>query len=193
MAARHARTRRPSRGATAAVIVLTIATGAVSNSATDWWPPTGPFVTSGDVGERIEVPPVSVVVHGVRAGTLLVDFGADDGLTTDGVWIAVDVTAEALSEPSNIGEFALRDERGRSYRQSNRVSNDMVGRAFDPGISERGDVVFELPRDALDGLVLVVSPDAPGRVAPRAAAEVALTIGGVGDEPVEPRSRELAS
>lgn len=193
MAARHARPRRTSRTATAAVVLITIAAGAISSNATDWWPPTGPFVTGSAVGERVDVSPVSVVVHGARAGTVLTDFSADDGLTTDGVWVAVDLTAEALTEPSRVSEFALRDARGRSYRQTNRIANDMSGRAFEPGISERGEVVFELPWDALGALVLVVSPNSPGSVMPRAVGEVALTVGDVGEEPVEPRSRGLAS
>lgn len=191
--ARHARARRTSKVATGFVVAVTITAGAISHRAADWWPPAGPFVAGAAVGERVEVPPVAVIVHGARAGMVLADDLGDEQLTTDGVWIAVDVTVDALDEPSPVGEFELRDEQGRSYRQSNRMSNDMAGQAFEPGIAERGDVVFEVPWDALGALVLVVSPDSPGRVAPRGTAEIPLNVGDVSDEPLTPEPRGLVT
>lgn len=188
---RHRRVRRPSRPGLVAMAVVVVAAGAVASRAETWWPPTGPFVRAAALGEPVTVEPVRVTVHGARAGTVLVD-GLDQ-LTSDGSWVAVDITAAALTEPAPIMGLALRDREGREYEQTDRATNAMVGAAFDPLVPERGEVVFELPADALGELTLVISPDSPGRTVPRAEAEVRLTVGDPAAEPLTPRPRDLAS
>ncbi|WP_116948700.1 hypothetical protein [Jiangella endophytica] len=188
--ARHRRVKRPSRAGLVAMTVVVVAAGAVAARADTWWPQARPIVTGAAVGEAVVVEPVRVTVHGVRAATVLAD-GLDD-LDTGGVWIAVDLTAAALDEPAAISGMALRDRRGREYASSNRVTNAMVGGPFDPLVPERGEVVFELPSDALGRLTLVISPDAPGRVVPRAEAELPLRVDEAADEPLTLRSRDLA-
>lgn len=189
--ARHRRVRRPSRAGLVAMTAVVVAAGAVASRADTWWPETRPFVTEAAVGEPVVVEPVRVTVHGARAATMLAD-GLDD-LGSEGVWIAVDVTAAALDRPAAISGMALRDRRGREYAASARATNPMVGGPFDPQVPERGEVVFELPSDALGRLTLVISPDAPGRTVPRAEAELALRVDEAADEPLTPRPRELAN
>lgn len=188
--ARHRRARRPSPAGLAAMIAVVLAVGVVGDRADTWWPRTGPFVDEAAAGDRAVVEPVEVTVHGARAATVLSD-GLDEK-QSDGVWIAVDVTAAALDEPAAISGMALRDRRGREFASSNRADNPMIGNPFDPRVPERGEVVFELPSDALGRLTLVISPDAPGRAVPRAETEVAVRVEEAGDEPLEPRSRDLA-
>ncbi|WP_158602899.1 hypothetical protein [Jiangella rhizosphaerae] len=190
MTARHRRARRPSPAALAAMIAVVVAAGAVGARADTWWPRTGPFVDAAAAGEPVVVEPVRVTVHGARAATVLAD-GLDEK-DSEGIWIAVDVTASALDEPAVIAGMALRDRRGREYASSNRATNPMIGTPFDPRVPERGEVVFEVPSDALGRLTLVISPDAPGRTVPRAEAEVALRVDEAGGEPLTPRPRELA-
>lgn len=171
--------------------LIVVAAGAVASRAETWWPPTSPFVRAAAVGEPVTVEPVRVTVHGARAATVLAD-GLGE-LTSDGSWVAVDITAAALAEPAPIMGMALRDREGREYEQTDRATNAMVGAAFDPLVPERGEVVFEVPADALGELTLVISPESPGRMVPRAEAEVPLTVDEVADEPLTPRVRELAS
>ncbi|TDD65003.1 hypothetical protein E1262_26505 [Jiangella aurantiaca] len=188
--ARHRRAQRPSRAGLVTMTVVVIAAGAVVSRADTWWPEAGPFVTEAEVGEPVHVEPVRVTVHGARAATVLAD-GLND-LDSEGVWIAVDVTAAALDQPAGISGMMLRDRRGREYASSNRVTNPMIGSTFDPRVPERGEVVFEVPSDALGRFTLVVSPDAPGRTVPRAEAEMPLRVDEAADEPLTPRSRDLA-
>jgi hypothetical protein len=188
--ARHRRIRRPSRPGLLAMSLLVVAAGAVASRAETWWPPTGPFVQAAAVGEPVAVEPVRVTVHGARAATVLVN-GLDE-LSSGGSWVAVDITAAALTQPAPIAGMAVRDRAGREYEQTDRTANAMVGAPFDPLVPERGEVVFEVPADALGELTLVISPDSPGRTVPRAQAEVPLTVDEAADEPLTPRGRELA-
>ncbi|TDE09507.1 hypothetical protein [Jiangella asiatica] len=189
--ARHARRRRPSTIGLVAMTLLAVAAGALASEAESRWPVNGPFVRAGAVGTALDVEPVRVTVHGVRAATVLSD-GLDD-LDSAGIWIAVDVSAAALTEPATIAEMALRAADGREFRQTDRAPNPMVGGEFDPLITERGEVVFEVPGDVVGEVVLVISPDAPRRTVPRAAAEVPLTVEAPGPDPLVPRARELAT
>lgn len=190
MTARHRRVRGPSRAGLVAMTVVVVAAGAVAARADTWWPETRPFVAEAAAGEPVVVEPVRLTVHGVRAATVLAD-GLDD-LDSEGVWIAVDLTAAALDRPAPISAMALRDRRGREYQASDRTTNPMIGSDFDPLVPERGEVVFELPSDSLGRLTLVISPDAPGRTVPRAEAELPLRVDEAADEPLAPRSRDLA-
>lgn len=189
--ARHRAVRRPSPAGLVAMIAVVIAAGVVGARAETWWPPAGPFVDEAAAGDSVVVEPVRVTVHGARAATVLADGLADKD--SEGVWIAVDVTAAALGEPAAISGMALRDRRGREFASSNRATNAMIGNPFDPRVPERGEVVFELPSDALGRLTLVISPDAPGRTVPRAEAEVPLRVDEADAEPLTPRSRDLAT
>ncbi|WP_157553155.1 hypothetical protein [Jiangella gansuensis] len=189
--ARHARRRRPSRTGLAAMTLVAVAAGALASEAESRWPVNAPFVRTGAVGTVLDIEPVRVTVHGVRSATVLSD-GLDE-LESAGTWIAVDVSAAALTEPATIAEMALRDTAGREFRQTDRSSNPMVGSAFDPLITERGEVVFEVPDDVAGEVVPVISPDAPRRAVPRAAAEVPLTVEAPSPEPLVPRGRELAT
>ncbi|PZF84605.1 hypothetical protein [Jiangella anatolica] len=188
--ARHRRVQRPSAPALAAMVAVVVAAGVVGDRADAWWPRTRPFVGEAATRDSVVVEPVRVTVHGARAATVLTDGLADKD--TDGVWVAVDVTAAALDEPAAISGMALRDRRGREYASSNRAGNPMIGNPFDPRVPERGEVVFELPSDALGPLTLVISPDAAGRAVPRAEAEVPLRVDEAAGEPLTPRPRDLA-
>lgn len=189
---KHARRRAPSKPLQVLLVVITIAAGAVASRAEGWWPPTAPIIRSGTAdGEPVAADPVWLTVHGARAGTVLAD-GLEE-LDTGGAWVAVDITVEAMSEPSTVGEFVVRDDRGREFRQADRVANPMVNRGYDPGVPQRGDVVFEVPDDALSDLVVVISPASPGRTIPRAIAEVPVQVGDVSGDPLEVGPPQLVS
>lgn len=193
MTRRHARrraTRRPARLIVAALAITVVGTGAVAAQAESWWPQARPFSDSGSAGQRIDVGPVRVKVHDARASTML-----SDGLSeidTDGAWVAVDITTTAVDEPTGIEEMVLRDDRGREFRQASRVENPMIETSFDPAVPTRGEVIFEVPRNAMGDLEIIISPADAGRVIPRATATVALSVRQVADEPLEPRMPEIA-
>ena len=189
---RHARPRRPSPLRIAAAVTMVIVAGAVAARAETWWPVAGPFIQEGSGADRIDVDPVWVTVHDVTAATAVTGT-YDDVVDTDGAWLLVDVTFEAQDEPSTVSEVAVRDAAGREFRQSDRVDNPMIGGTLDPGLPERGHVVLEVPADALGDLVVVVSPNSPGRLIPRAVAEITIRVDTPATDPVDLRARELVT
>jgi hypothetical protein len=89
--------------------------------------------------------------------------------------VIVRVRLSAKKEPISVGYAAVRDRAGRTYLASDRVRQPLVdgSRAFQPGIPIEGEVVFEVPKDALDGLVALFAAH-PDRLALDAMAEVEL-------------------
>lgn len=185
--ARHAR-NRSSRLRLAVLGAAMITAGSVSANADTWWSPTRPMVFRGAPEERLVVEPIWVRVNDVRATTSVIN---DEGeLDTSGAWIVVDLTAAAVSSPEGIERLAVRDGDGREYFAASRVPNPMLDGLFEPGIPERGDVVFEVPTDALGDLTLRVMADSP-HLWPRAIGEIALQTGEVEPEAVGLRQRRL--
>jgi hypothetical protein len=60
----------------------------------------------------------------------------------------------------------LRDKAGRTFLATDRLAQPLLdgARTFQPGIGMQGDVVFEVPKDALTGLTILFAarPDQLG-------------------------------
>jgi hypothetical protein len=143
----------------------------------------------GTPGEQVTVNPMWVRVNDVHAATVVIGEEQQE-LDTSGAWVIVDLTAAALSAPDLIERMLLRDEDGREYRASTRVENPMLKTPFEPGIPERGDVVFEVPTDALGNVTLIALPDA-FHTMPRAVGEIALRVDSPGTQAATLRPRAL--
>ena len=114
-----------------------------------------PFVSTGVVGEPVAAGAGTVVVHRARAATELAD-GLGGLLTTSGVWVAVDLSLTGRDGPATLGALHLQDATGRQFAASRRVSLNGLGRA-QPGSPIRGEVLFEVPRDAVEQVTLIAS------------------------------------
>jgi hypothetical protein len=139
---------------------------------------TRPFVQSGRIGETVDGVSFTVVVLGVR-GAQKVQDGDDNEVDTNGVFVLVEVKVLAKTEGVIVGHLTVVDRSGRTFSQPDRIEQRIgPGYRFEPGIPIEGDIAFEVPQDALPGLVLHVSGQAFVEANYEAVAEVDLGIDG---------------
>ncbi|GIH10170.1 hypothetical protein Rhe02_82370 [Rhizocola hellebori] len=132
-----------------------------------------PFAQAGAPGESLDVRTFTITVQAARAASSLQAGGAAQA--TQGVWVIVRVRLAANHEPTQVGYAAVRDRAGRTYLASDRVRQPLIdgSRPFQPGIPIEGEVIFEVPKDALDSLTALFAAH-PDRLALDAMAEVVL-------------------
>ncbi|TFF17095.1 hypothetical protein [Cellulosimicrobium funkei] len=185
------RPRRTGRTVTVVLLVLAVGAGAAVSRVDTWWPTLTPTTSRGTVGEVVTAGPVRVRVDDVRTGTTLDDDGSGP-LTTDGVWVVVDLAVSGTTGEASVEVVELRDAAGRDHEASRRVGNQVLSTFADPDVPEAGTVAVEVPARALEGdLVLRVLTehqdadlDRPqaiaevdlGRVAPPAAGDSVETV-----------------
>jgi hypothetical protein len=129
-----------------------------------------PFVRGGVMGKPVEARLFRVTVLDATGGAQL---KSDPPIDTPGVWIVVRVRAVALTEPVAIGYAALRDDRGRIFHASQKIDQPLIGgRTLQPGVPVEGEVVFEVPRDAV------------GHVSAQFAQHSQLTLDAVAEVPL---------
>lgn len=149
------RPRRTGRAVTVVLLVLAVGAGAAVSRVDTWWPTLTPTTSRGTVGEVVTAGPVRVRVDDVRSGTTL-----DDGsgpLTTEGVWVVVDLAVSGTTGEASVEVVELRDAAGRDHEASRRVGNQVLSTFADPDVPEAGTVAVEVPARALEGdLVLRV-------------------------------------
>jgi hypothetical protein len=130
-----------------------------------------PFVRTGTVGQPVDARLFRVTVLDATGG---VKINGKSPVETTGVWIVVHVKAVATTEPTAIGYAALRDERGRTFRYTDKVDQPFVLRGLQPGIPVEGQIAFEIPRDAVGRLVARFARS--NELSLEAVAEVPLPI-----------------
>lgn len=123
---------------------------------------TGPIVTGGALGETEEARSFTVLARIPQLARRLRfrSFGKEVSRDTSGVWAIVPVQVAARQITTNIQGIAWLAADGRQYDHSNRVrgaTSLIKGRSLQPGLIERGLLVFELPRSALAGGALILS------------------------------------
>ncbi|MFB8230226.1 hypothetical protein [Cellulosimicrobium sp. NPDC055967] len=170
-----ARPRRADVVVTVVLLLLAVGVGAAVARVDTWWPTLTATTTRGDVGEVVTAGPLRVRVDDVRTGTVLED--GLDTLTTDGVWVALDLAVSGTTAEAGIEALELRDAEGRDHEASHRASNTMMSTFVDPDVPEAGTVVVEVPARALDGdvvLRVLTEHDDADIDRPQAVAEVDL-------------------
>jgi hypothetical protein len=132
-----------------------------------------PFAKSGEPGEGMNIRTFTVTVQTARAASAL-QMGKS-AQATQGAWVIVRVRLVANTEPTHIGYAALRDRAGRTFLATDRIRQPLLdgARTFQPGIAMEGEVVFEVPKDALAGLTALFAADAE-QIAWDAMAAIAL-------------------
>jgi len=170
-----ARPRRSRVVVTVLLLVLAVGAGAAVSRVDSWWPTLTATTSRGAVGDVVAAGPLRVRVDDVRTGTTLED--GFDTLTTDGVWVAVDLAVSGTTAEAGIEALELRDAEGRDHAASHRVSNSMMSTFVDPDVPEAGTVVVEVPARALDGgvvLRVLTEHDDADVDRPQAIAEIDL-------------------
>jgi hypothetical protein len=113
-------------------------------------PGADPFVRPTGIGESVDLRTARVQVDSVRVSKVLLDFGTE--LRSPGVWVLIELTAEATREDTGVRFAELRDDEGRVWSLTGRSKNLCTGGP--PGVPVGCAVYFEVPPDALDGLRL---------------------------------------
>ncbi|WP_156186422.1 hypothetical protein [Cellulosimicrobium funkei] len=170
-----ARPRRADVVVTVVLLVLAVGVGAAVARVDAWWPTLTATTSRGDVGDVVTAGPLRVRVDDVRTGAVLED--GFDTLTTDGVWVAVDLAVSGTTTEAGIEALELRDAEGRDHAASHRVSSSMTSTFVDPDVPEAGTVVVEVPARALEGdvvLRVLTEHDDADIDRPQAVAEIDL-------------------
>ena len=151
------------RLATPLVFVLgAVALYALQRSMPTYADITRPIAARGSIGEIIAVRGFDLTVENLRVGRRLAyeAYGRTHILTTSGVWVAVQVTAEASAESVTISAATWRGENGVLFAASDRLGTYprlLATMRLEPGLPRRAMLVFEIPENQLSGATLTVS------------------------------------
>ena len=102
------------------------------------------------IGESVDLRTARVQVDAVRVSKVLLDLGTE--LRSPGVWVLIEITAEATRENTGVRFAELRDDEGRVWSLTGRSEN--ICTEGPPGVPVGCAAYFEVPPDALDGLRL---------------------------------------
>lgn len=177
------------RLAQAALAAVVLAGGLLLNHLERFGGSHRSYVSSGEVGDRLAVWPGSVVVHGARAAQV-VQTPYDGPASTEGAWVAVDLTLAGGDQAGPLADVTLVDRQGRAFSTSYRAGAEYVGPA-EPSSPVRGEVVFEVPRDALGRFTVVVHEYLRGADALGGEARVPVTVEDVSTEVLVPAEAQL--
>jgi hypothetical protein len=140
-------------------------------------------VVVGEVGRLREY---DATVTGVRLVRSIPRY--DAVLSTEHTFVAVSLTAAARTEVQNLTNIELVTSEGRRYDARPEWFAAAL-RITQPGFTSEGTLVFEVPREALRGAVLVVGPDLGETTGFDRAVRVRLGLDD--DQPVEPGPVDL--
>jgi len=113
-----------------------------------------PFVRSGTVGEQVELRYADVEVTRVRAAPRL--YGVDP-IAAAGRFLLVDLELSAARESTTMLGFYLLDAEGRRYSPTNRGSSCSMNTTVPTGLRWYAMFCFDVPREALEGVRMVVA------------------------------------
>lgn len=158
----------------AVLTVVVVAAGVGVNQANERLPPYGETSVAMELGRDAVVPPFQILVHGARGAEHVQDITGEP-LTSSGVWVLVELSYATLDRSGTPQEFELRDSSGRRFRSSERVAGANPWEAG-ADIWLRGEIVFEVPRDALGELTLVVWPQGRDQGLPNRYGQLLLWV-----------------
>ncbi len=87
-------------------------------------------------------------------------FGRAQTFDTSGVWLIVRATAMSVEGPAMMADAVIETADGSRYQQTERISSarDLLSsKTLQPDVPTEGDLLFELPRDALPGAALLLA------------------------------------
>jgi hypothetical protein len=131
-----------------------------------------PFVTRGEVGERLDLREVSVEVDAVRGASSIDVYGSPR--TSPGVWVVVEYSVVPRDETTGLQYAELRDGRGRVWVGSH-GRNQAVCLDGPPGVRSGCVAWFEVPVDAVPDLRLRLAPTLEQRFDAIAEVDLGLT------------------
>jgi hypothetical protein len=121
-----------------------------------------PIESRGEAGNFVRGRTIALRVDGVDLARRL-QGRCLNGMTTfdtGGIWIIVHATATAVKGPERVAATAIEDPAGTRYLQSDRPSmcaELLSEMTLQPDVPTSGDLIFELPADALADAELVAT------------------------------------
>ena len=114
-----------------------------------------PFPVRGVQGERVEARTLGAEVEGIGAAEeVTVEYGfAPPALPTEGFWLVVEATVTTWKERQSLTYASVRAGDATYRTFSSLPAPALVGYSFDPGVPVTGQLLFELPDEALDTAV----------------------------------------
>lgn len=158
--------------AVAGLLVLATAAGAGANAIDrDYLASGWQDVADGSVGADLAVGEFQVQVHGAQAGPDLED---GEVVTSPGMFLLVDLSYATTRAWDTPEEVVLLDGQGREFTNPSGFGSTGQPWEAGPDIWLRGDLLFEVPADALDGLVLEIRPQRTDPRLPSSALRIPL-------------------
>ena len=110
-----------------------------------------PFPVYGALGDSVSGRTLTVTVNSVElTDSLLVKYRDIPAITTGGVWVVVDATTTARLAPAGLTHMELHIG-DISYQVADVLpAPTPLQLNYGPGVPQRGSLVFEVPRSALD-------------------------------------------
>lgn len=147
------------------LVLAVIAALAVGRVITDHVPvgraAVAPFVTEGSMGEVVSLEYTDLHVERVRSAPYLVPATDDEHVVrAGGIFLVVDLTVTATTEPLLLPEQALVDTEGRRYLESDRAGCDASG-LIPTGVPWQAMLCFDVPPNRLEGLRLRLGRGGP--------------------------------
>ncbi|QKG24687.1 hypothetical protein [Actinomadura verrucosospora] len=136
-----------------------------------------PLRNDGKIGQTVSNRMFSVRVDGVQAARSLasgLSFGSQPPIGTDGIYLAVKIRAKSEREPLRLGTAKLETPGGYSYRYDPRSGTTSTVPDMQPMIWAPGTLLFELPKDRLQGAHLIVGT---GGLLPQLSAAADIDLG----------------
>jgi hypothetical protein len=122
-----------------------------------------PIESRGDAGTFVRGRSLALRVDGVDVARRLRGkcIGGDRLFETTGVWVIVHATASSLQRPESLNAAALVSGDGTEYRLSDRAGGCggelLTTVNLQPDVPVSGDLIFELPANALTGAELLAA------------------------------------
>ncbi|GII57526.1 hypothetical protein Pth03_59150 [Planotetraspora thailandica] len=184
-----ARPRRSVAGRVAGVVAgVALASAAVwvQTTTMSFEQRTSSLTTKGQIGQIVETNRFSVKVNSVAAAHAVdtADYsGKVTKVPTDALFLVVNVTATSPREPMRLNSQTppiVLAADGRQYQPTDKVNESLTlfSKYLQPGMWSRGDLVYEVPPDAVPGARFVFIPPNSYIVdsyAPEAEVDLGLT------------------
>lgn len=134
-----------------ALFTLMVIVAGIGVNALNERPAQGQIPVSMHLKQDSPVPPVMVHIHQVRPVQHLAD-PSGEIIPTNGVWVVVDLSYASRARATFVQSLGLIDAHGNFFENSSRTSASLWRAEQD--LWNRGEVAFEVPREALGQMQL---------------------------------------
>ena len=163
------------RWALAAMGAAALLVGGLTNAADHAHLPGGwQSTVHGREGEDVTVGEFRLHVHGATASPQVGD--PDETVTSSGSFVVVDLSYATTDEWAGPEEVVLVDATGHEYSDPSNLGLGGSPWKAGPDIWFRGQLLFEVPTEALGSLTLELRPETGRAILPSTVGRIPLTV-----------------